>query len=81
MVAMPTAFPVASRSTPFQEGGGEEWRKGVRKSTRRRKQARATGRDQESIERHYTQVDFDDDSSAKLVESLYSDKQPMEAVC
>jgi hypothetical protein len=34
------------------------------------KKARATGRDQKSIKKHYTQVDFDDDSSVGLFERI-----------
>ncbi len=36
-----------------------------------RKKARASGRDQESIERHYTRVDFEDDGGASTSEARY----------
>jgi len=61
---MSTGFPAASRRIPLQEGGGEEWREGIRTNTMTRKNARASGWDQESIERHYTRVDFEDDGDA-----------------
>jgi hypothetical protein len=64
MAAMSMGFPAASRRTPLQEGGGEEWREGIRTNTMTRKKARASGRDQESIERHYTRVNFADDGGA-----------------
>jgi hypothetical protein len=61
MAAMSMGFPAGSRRTPLQEGGGEEWREGIRMDMMTRKKARASGRGQESIERHYTRVDFEDD--------------------
>jgi hypothetical protein len=71
MAAMSTGFPAGSRRIPLQEGGGEEWRAGTRINTMTRKKARASGRDQESIERHYTRVDFGDDSGARVVTRFY----------
>jgi hypothetical protein len=64
MAAMSMGFPATSRRTPLQEDGGEEWREGIRTNTMTRKRARPSGRDQESIERHYTRVDFEDDGGA-----------------
>jgi len=68
MAAMSMGFPAGSRRIPRQEGGGEEWREGIRTNTLTRKKARASGRDLESIERHYnTWVDFEDDRGASVV--------------
>jgi hypothetical protein len=58
---------------PFQEGAGEEWREGIRTNTMTRKKVRASGRDQESIERHYTRVDLEDDGGASVVTRFYGD--------
>jgi hypothetical protein len=73
MAAMSMGFPAASRRTPLQEGGGEEWREGIRMDTMTRKNAWARRRDQESIERHYTRVDFEDDRGASVVTRFYGD--------
>jgi hypothetical protein len=70
---MSTGFPDGSRRIPLQEGGGEEWRDGIRTNTITRKKARASGRDQESIERHYTRVDFEGDGAARVVMRFYGD--------
>src|SRR6266513_4358655 len=68
MASTSTGFPARSRKTPHQEGAGEEWREGIRTNTMTRKKARASGQDQESIERHYTRVDFEDHGGASVVQ-------------
>src|SRR5882762_1476113 len=74
MAAMSMGFPAGSRRIPRQEGGGEEWREGIRTNTMTRKKARASGRDQECIERHYnTRADFEDDRGASVVTRFYGD--------
>src|SRR6266513_299049 len=62
MVARSTGFPAESRRTPLQEDAAEQWREANRTSPLARKKARANGRSQQSIARHYTRVDFDHDS-------------------
>jgi hypothetical protein len=73
MAAMSMGFPAGSRRIPLQEGVGEEWRGGIMMNMMTKKNARASGRYQESIERHYTRVDFEDDGGTKVVTRFYGD--------
>jgi hypothetical protein len=69
IVALSTGLPAESRKTPLQEGGGEEWREGIRGNARTtRKKARASGRDQERIAEHYTRLDSDHDGETGRVD-------------